>query len=85
MLSQWDTSLAKLPKAPWLEDTDFVVLNDIREQNRLKNSIDIEPLGLDSTEIQNIVFFLYALTGSESIAGRLGVPDNVPSGLEVAK
>jgi len=25
------------------------------------------------------------LTGSESIAGRLGVPDNVPSGLEVAK
>ncbi len=83
MLLQWDPSLAQLPPASWLEETDFVVLDDKREQSRLIKSIDIAPLELKNEEIQNLVSFLQALTGAESTKGRLGAPDKVPSGLEV--
>jgi cytochrome c peroxidase len=40
-------------------------------------------VALSEAQVSEIVAFLEALTGTDSIRGRLGVPDSVPSGLEL--
>ena len=83
-LAQWRPEKVSLPSAPWLEVIDFIVLQDQREQQRLRSSIGIQPVALSSTEIKALVAFMHALTGSDaSTAGRLGKPEAVPSGLPV--
>ena len=82
-LENWDSSQVILPEAKWLEDIDFVVLEDRLERERLKSRIDIEPIDLTEEEISELVSFMHALTGTESIWGKLGRPDKVPSGLPV--
>ena len=82
-LENWDSGQVILPKAEWLEDIDFVVLEDRLERERLKSRIDIEPIDLTEEEISELVSFMHALTGTESIWGKLGRPDKVPSGLPV--
>ena len=82
-LENWDPSQVILPEAEWLEDIDFVVLEDRLERERLKSRIDIEPIDLTKEEISELVSFMHALTGTESIWGKLGRPDKVPSGLPV--
>ena len=82
-LENWDSSQVILPEAKWLEDIDFVVLEDRLERERLKSRLDIEPIDLTEEEISELVSFMHALTGTESIWGKLGRPDKVPSGLPV--
>ena len=82
-LENWDPSQVILPKAKWLEDIDFVVLEDRLERERLKSHLDIKPIDISNKEIFELVSFLHALTGEESIWGRLGRPNKVPSGLPV--
>ena len=72
-----------MPDAPWLADIDFVAFEDLRELSRLKSKIDIRPRELTDDEVRNLVAFLNSLTGTESVKGRLGKPDRVPSGLRV--
>ena len=40
---------------------------------------------LDATEIDDLLAFLDALTDPAGIAGQLGIPDGVPSGLPVER
>ena len=82
-LENWDSSQVILPEAEWLEDIDFVVLEDRLERKRLKSRLDIEPIDLTEEEVFELVSFMHALTGTESIWGKLGRPDRVPSGLQV--
>ena len=82
-LENWDSSQVILPEAEWLEDIDFVVLEDRLERERLKSRLDIEPIDLTEEEVFELVSFMHALTGTESIWGKLGRPDRVPSGLQV--
>ena len=82
-LQNWDSSQVILPKAKWLEDIDFVVLADRLERERLKSRLDIEPIDLVDEEVSDLVSFMHALTGKESIWGKLGRPNQVPSGLPV--
>ncbi len=82
-LEAWKTETAALPKAQWLENVDFIALQDRRERDRLKSRIDIEPRRLKAQDISDLVSFLHALEGTESIKGRLGKPVSVPSGLKV--
>ena len=82
-LENWDPSQVILPEAEWLEDIDFVALEDRLERERLKSRIDIEPIDLTKEEISELVSFMHALTGTESIWGKLGRPEKVPSGLPV--
>jgi len=82
-LQNWDPSQVILPKAEWLEDIDFVVLADRLERERLKSCLDIEPIDLSDEEVSDLVSFMHALTGEKSIWGKLGRPDQVPSGLPV--
>ncbi len=80
---RWQKDEARLPDAPWLSDTDFVAFEDFRERARLKSKVDIRPRNLADDEVQALVMFLTSLTGGESVKGRLGKPDRVPSGLRV--
>ena len=82
-LQNWDPSQVILPKAKWLEDIDFVVLADRLERERLKSRLDIEPIDLSDEEVSDLVSFMHALTGEKSIWGKLGRPNQVPSGLPV--
>ncbi|MAU07605.1 MAG: cytochrome C peroxidase, partial [Deltaproteobacteria bacterium] len=82
-LANWDPAQVILPKAEWLKIIDFVVLEDRSERARLRSHLDIQPLNLSDREINDLVAFMHSLTGTESIFGRLGRPDRVPSELPV--
>ena len=66
-LENWDSAQVVLPKAKWLEDIDFVVLEDRLERERLKSYLDIEPIDLSEDEVSELMAFMHALTGKESI------------------
>ncbi len=79
----WQKDEVILPSAPWIEYKDFVSFKDSQERARLASRLDITPITLDDTEVAELVAFLETLTGGDSVKGRLGRPDAVPSGLEV--
>lgn len=80
---EWQPKDAGLPDVPWLAEIDFVSFSDTRERARLRAKVDIEPVDLSEEEIGALIAFLESLTGTESIKGRLGKPNAVPSGLGV--
>ena len=82
-LSKWRPESVALPYAEWLDDSDFIVHDDRFEVARFKSRIDIDPVELDAGEVRDLISFLHALTGEESVRGRLGRPESVPSGLPV--
>lgn len=82
-LETWSRSEAVMPDADWLRPTDFVVLSDNREMARMTAAIEIEPVALSDDDVSDIVAFLHSLTGGNSVKGRLGKPEAVPSGLPV--
>ncbi len=79
----WSPDQARLPAVAWLAASDFLPFEDKRERARLARRADLAPQQLSDAEIEQILAFLHALTGRESIEGRLGRPDRVPSGLEI--
>ncbi|WP_371156816.1 cytochrome-c peroxidase [Jannaschia sp. 2305UL9-9] len=84
-LDSWTPDLARLPAADWLGSIDFVIQSDTREMARVRQAVDIRPVALSDGDVADLVAFLQALEGGESRYGRLGVPDAVPSGLEVER
>lgn len=82
-LDQWTPALAQLPKAPAVEQIDFVIQSDTREMARQRAKLDIEPVDLTDAQVADLVAFMHALTGGDSRYGRLGRPETVPSGLAV--
>ncbi len=75
--------LAAFPYVPWLSPTDFLPLDDAYERARLSLRLDIIAVSHSGQEIADLVAFMHALSGKESLGGRLGRPDAVPSGLDV--
>ncbi|MGB2181688.1 MAG: hypothetical protein ACPHYA_05590, partial [Pseudomonadales bacterium] len=68
-LENYDRSQAILPAASkTLEFIDWVGFNDKREMQRIKQSIDIEPLHLTQEEIEQIIAFLDLLNEPDLIA-----------------
>ena len=82
-LNDWDPSQVMLADVPWLNNSDFLAHDNRLEMERLRQRVDIIPVSLDDREVEDLVAFMHALTGSESVAGRLGRPTDVPSGLPV--
>lgn len=62
---------------------DWQVLDDPIEMGRIEAANDLEPVRLSDAQVDAIIAFLGALTDTESLAGRLGIPKTVPSGLPV--
>jgi cytochrome c peroxidase len=79
----WRPAMARLPEAPWLAGTDFVIRQDRRETARHARALDIRPRTLTEAEQARIVAFLHALTGESAERRPLGRPERVPSGLPV--
>ena len=82
-LENWSQETPILPDLNGAQDVDFIVWEDRFEIERLKRNIDILPVQLADQEITYLVAFLESLTGKKSVSGRLGRPDNVPSGLTI--
>jgi cytochrome c peroxidase len=82
-LDAWTTDNARLPKASWLVQTDFIVRADVRESERHRRALDIVPVSLSDGEIGEIVAFLKSLTGVSALTRPMGRPERVPSGLPV--
>ncbi len=81
--SAWIPTMARLPAAPWLEASDFVIRADRLEMARQTRMLDAEPVILTDEEVAQIEAFLHALTGRTALTRPLGRPDRVPSGLPV--
>ncbi len=65
--------------------TDFAVLNDADERTAIADAVEIEPVPLADADIAALVAFLETLTDEAAAKGRFGIPDAVPSGLEVER
>jgi cytochrome c peroxidase len=70
-----------LPDLP--NSQDFRATHDPDEQAAIAAANELSPSNLSETEIIQIVAFLNALSDTASLAGKLGVPQTVPSGLPV--
>ncbi len=70
----WTPDMAGLPQVPWLHDADFLVWDDRLEMERQRSKTDIDPIELSEVEIQNLIAFMDALTGSSVDAPIFGVP-----------
>lgn len=82
-LLSYDRSQAVLADLPGAED--WTIMDDPAEVAAIADANELAPLALTDGEIDAITAFLHTLTDAESVAGRLGVPDKVPSGLAVDK
>ncbi|WP_321345364.1 cytochrome c peroxidase [Breoghania sp.] len=81
--AQWRARMAMLPPVTWLASSDFDLLDNEVENNRILSRIDIDLPPATDTEIADIVAFLNALTGETALKRPLGRPETVPSGLPV--
>ncbi|MEL6167816.1 MAG: cytochrome c peroxidase [Pseudomonadota bacterium] len=68
---------------PPLEVDDWSVLQDATLVADITKAVSRTPVDLGDAEMTAILAFLDALTDETSLAGRLGVPAAVPSGLSV--
>ncbi|WP_424990160.1 cytochrome-c peroxidase [Fluviibacterium sp. S390] len=82
-LARWTPQMAGLPEAPWLAATDFIVWQDRAELARQAARRDIAPVSLTGAEVDALMAFMHALTGTTAGQHPLGRPDAVPSGLPV--
>lgn len=80
-LRNYDPAQAVLPGAA--AESDFAILADADEIDRIAVANNLQPMELSDAEIADLIAFLHALTDESSLSGRLGVPKEVPSGLPV--
>ncbi len=60
---------------------DFAALRDPAERGAIAAAVQRPPVALNERALEELIAFLDALTDPTSLAGRLGVPTSVPSGL----
>lgn len=80
-LDAFDRTHVALPDLPGAQDWRH--LEDAQAQAALRAAISVPDRVLAAEDIAALVAFLETLTDPEAIAGRLGIPDAVPSGLPV--
>ncbi|MFK7870800.1 MAG: cytochrome-c peroxidase, partial [Roseobacter sp.] len=72
----WQSNMAALPAAPWLEAVDFVIRQDRLEMDRQTRAIGIPDRRLSDPEIAQLVAFLESLTGTASLTSPpFGIPE----------
>jgi len=64
--------------------TDFSLMSNPDEVAAIAAANELEPTDLMDDEIADLLAFLDALSDPQSLKGRLGVPEAVPSGLPVS-
>ncbi len=82
-LLAYDPSQAVLPDFDGVED--FWVMSNQDEVQAIADANALEPMALSDAQIADLIVFLEQLTDPVAAAGRMGVPDVVPSGLPVQR
>ena len=80
-LLDYDRSQAVLPDMQG--GNDWRIMDDPVEVQAIAAANSLAPIELNDAQIDDILAFLEALTDQSAIKGKLGVPDSVPSGLDV--
>lgn len=75
---------AVLPKLPGTRP-DWTVMEDAALRAEIARAVTQPPVALSASQIADLLAFLEALTDEAAIAGRLGIPATVPSGLPVER
>lgn len=78
-LKNYDRSQAVFLELP--QASDFRVLDDPAEVDAITGANTLQPVNLSDQDVVDLISFLETLTDPIATAGRLGVPENVPSGL----
>ncbi len=82
-LRNYDRSQAILPEHG--DHNDFTALDNPQTVNAIAAANELGSQKLSDPQITDLVAFLKSLTDEQSLKGRLGRPDQVPSGLTVEK
>ncbi|OIQ68241.1 cytochrome c551 peroxidase precursor [mine drainage metagenome] len=64
---------------------DWAIWNDPKERAATLDAVKTPPVTLSDTDVTQLMAFLDALKDPTALAGRLGVPKSVPSGLPIDK
>jgi cytochrome c peroxidase len=72
---------ARLP--PPEDPADWAVMDDPAARAAIAAAVTRPPVALSAADIAALVAFLDSLTDEDALAGRLGIPEAVPSGLPV--
>jgi len=62
---------------------DWAIMNDPAEREAILARVDLPPRALSAAEVDDLIAFLETLSDPVALAGRLGIPGSVPSGLPV--
>ncbi len=81
-LTAWDPAQATLPPLE-TPKPDFAVILSPVELDAIRAAVRVTPRVLSDDDIRGLVAFLNSLTDQEALDGRLGIPERVPSGLQV--
>ena len=76
---------AVLPDLPGVAKPDWTVMERAALRAEIAAAVARPAVGLTEAEIAELVAFLETLTDERAIAGRLGIPETVPSGLKVER
>jgi len=79
-IASYDRAQAVL--APFAHE-DFAVMDDPMQLAAIAGAVTETPVTLTADEVAAIVAFLNTLTDPVALEGRLGIPDSVPSGLQI--
>ena len=82
-LAYYDRNQPILPNRPDLNNMNWKVMDDALAVNQLAGACRVEPVVLDSLEIDQLVDFLYSLTDLRALDMMYIIPESVPSGLPV--
>lgn len=80
-LHSYEPRQAVLPNLPGA--TDFNILAQSDEVAAIAAANELAPMSLTGIEVSQLLAFLETLTDEQSLAGRMGMPKTVPSGLPV--
>ncbi len=79
-LETYDRTQVILPEMPV---EDWQILDDLAEVAAITTAVQTPPITLSTEDIADLIAFLKTLSDPAALAGRLSVPDTVPSGLDV--
>ncbi|WP_421701762.1 cytochrome-c peroxidase [Aliiroseovarius sp.] len=82
-LRTYDPTQVLLPEFAGATAGDMAVLTDAEELAAIAAANELAPMTLSDAQVDALLAFLGALTDPTSATGRLGVPETVPSGLNV--
>ncbi|MEM8787867.1 MAG: cytochrome c peroxidase [Pseudomonadota bacterium] len=76
---------ATIPLPPLAGARDWQSFDDTEELTAIRAAVGRPPVALTPADIDALLAFLEALSDSQALAGRIGVPQMVPSGLPVER